>query len=607
MQPRKDGFLILAFTGAFSSGCTTAAQFFMSQLPTKRAASVAAKDDVNTSIANFYKHTPADEKLPDSILEMTRTRQVINVLEKLDDVPFIYIPMTNVMNGLLLEHCILTNTTADDVPERYRTLATLALSWANEQGLVPEELANIVKALTSRTVRSGVADKVLRYVNEQMASFRKQVHAAYATRPAELFGIMQSIGNNLRKCGHPFHDEDDFVDSQYLAILAERAVSIIKYHREYIKKHGTTDVRTYFVIECLRNPSEVDYLRRRFHECYLFSIYTGEKERHDRAGIKYQLSTDECVEIDKVDQGGDYVKAQYMQNIKRCVQLADIAVTNDLEPHNVYQELLKYYALIQKPGCIKPTRMERNMNLAYSMSLNSTCICRQVGAVIISPLGFIVGAGWNDTGGGRLGCVYRLRRDVKDTRNDDFPISSARDHARLQAIIIAGNPDHSFCYKDEMKILMEGADPAQRGDVDSGSLQHCRALHAEENAILQTATIGGGALQGTKLYTTTFPCELCAKKIMQVGIDEVIYCEPYPKSVSMDVFFKETMKKIDLTPFHGVKSPSFFRLFKPQLDIKDLQKLEGKEPRDVRPVVARRRPKTTPSRQAITKDAKSVE
>ena len=44
--------------------------------------------------------------------------------------------------------------------------------------------------------------------------------------------------------------------------------------------------------------------------------------------------------------------------------------------------------------------------------------------------------------------------------------------------------------------------------------------HAELNAILN---FSGGSLRGCKLYTTLFPCNECAKAIIQSGIIEVIY------------------------------------------------------------------------------------
>ncbi len=44
--------------------------------------------------------------------------------------------------------------------------------------------------------------------------------------------------------------------------------------------------------------------------------------------------------------------------------------------------------------------------------------------------------------------------------------------------------------------------------------------HAELNAILN---YDGGHLRGCKIYTTLFPCNECAKAIIQKGIKEVIY------------------------------------------------------------------------------------
>ena len=44
--------------------------------------------------------------------------------------------------------------------------------------------------------------------------------------------------------------------------------------------------------------------------------------------------------------------------------------------------------------------------------------------------------------------------------------------------------------------------------------------HAELNSILNYS---GGSLAGAKLYSTLFPCNECAKSIIQSGIKEVIY------------------------------------------------------------------------------------
>lgn len=47
--------------------------------------------------------------------------------------------------------------------------------------------------------------------------------------------------------------------------------------------------------------------------------------------------------------------------------------------------------------------------------------------------------------------------------------------------------------------------------------------HAEFNAILNTRD--GAALKGCRIYVTLFPCNECAKAIIQTGIKEVIYLE----------------------------------------------------------------------------------
>ena len=56
---------------------------------------------------------------------------------------------------------------------------------------------------------------------------------------------------------------------------------------------------------------------------------------------------------------------------------------------------------------------------------------------------------------------------------------------------------------------------------------HCtRAIHAEENAILQCAT-NGISSRGCVLYVTHSPCVKCSARIIQSGISSVVYREIY--------------------------------------------------------------------------------
>jgi deoxycytidylate deaminase len=96
-------------------------------------------------------------------------------------------------------------------------------------------------------------------------------------------------------------------------------------------------------------------------------------------------------------------------------------------------------------------------------------------------------------------------------------------------------------------------------------MEKCRALHAEEIAIIQLSKLGSGIpLKDIKatLYTTTYPCFQCANKIVQSIIKKVVYVEPYPQKESEELFTKfEKEGKINLEKFEGVKARALFRIF----------------------------------------------
>ena len=65
------------------------------------------------------------------------------------------------------------------------------------------------------------------------------------------------------------------------------------------------------------------------------------------------------------------------------------------------------------------------------------------------------------------------------------------------------------CSDDEYPWCREGEDN-----------KYLYVAHSELNAILNYR---GGSLEGTTLYVTLFPCNECAKAIIQAGIKEVVY------------------------------------------------------------------------------------
>jgi Deoxycytidylate deaminase len=62
----------------------------------------------------------------------------------------------------------------------------------------------------------------------------------------------------------------------------------------------------------------------------------------------------------------------------------------------------------------------------------------------------------------------------------------------------------------------------------------CRAIHAEQNAIVQAAN-SGTSVKGGTLYVTHQPCVLCAKMAINAGITKIIYKGEYPDELSMSM------------------------------------------------------------------------
>ena len=66
-------------------------------------------------------------------------------------------------------------------------------------------------------------------------------------------------------------------------------------------------------------------------------------------------------------------------------------------------------------------------------------------------------------------------------------------------------------------------------DDDPYNAKYFYSTHSELNAILNYR---GGSLEGSKLYVTLFPCNECAKALIQSGIRTVIYAEDRYASTS---------------------------------------------------------------------------
>jgi dCMP deaminase len=158
----------------------------------------------------------------------------------------------------------------------------------------------------------------------------------------------------------------------------------------------------------------------------------------------------------------------------------------------------------------RPSWNEYFMRIAQLASTRSTCLRRQVGAVIVKKKK-VLATGYNGSPSGLRHCL------------------------------------EVGCLREEMEIPS-----GQRHEL-------CRAIHAEQNAIIQAAT-SGISIEGGILYSTTFPCILCAKMLINVGVKEIYVAEGYPDELSRSI-----MEEAGVTVSHLVvdKSPDKVEDFQP--------------------------------------------
>ncbi len=124
---------------------------------------------------------------------------------------------------------------------------------------------------------------------------------------------------------------------------------------------------------------------------------------------------------------------------------------------------------------------EYYLTLARTVSLRSTCIRRQYGAIIVSRGDHILSTGYNGA-----------------ARNEPHCLNIGCERERL--------------------------------NIPKGErYELCISVHAEANAIIQAAK-GGVSINGATLYVNGTPCKMCWRLIKNAGIDEVVFVEDNPDS-----------------------------------------------------------------------------
>lgn len=247
------------------------------------------------------------------------------------------------------------------------------------------------------------------------------------------------------------------------------------------------------VIDSIRNPAEIEYLRENLNDFYLIGVDAPVEVRYkrvvERARESDPVSLEDFLKIDSRDKGEG--ESSSGQAVGRCLGMADYSVSNEgcLDEFNE-----KIYGLHQdiKSKIPRPSWDDYFMDIAKAVAKRATC------------------------DRGRSGCVV-----VKDKQ--------------ILVTGYVGSPP-GFPHCDEVGHQMKTVT-----HEDGRQTQHCvRTTHAEQNAIAQAARLGV-PLDGSILYCRMTPCATCARLIITSGVERVVCEKKYHAGAESEEMF-ETAK-----------------------------------------------------------------
>ena len=153
------------------------------------------------------------------------------------------------------------------------------------------------------------------------------------------------------------------------------------------------------------------------------------------------------------------------------------------------------------------------------------------------------------------------REDTMDNRPSrdedfmDFAVLTAKRSTCLRiqvgAVLVQDKHFVATCYNGAPRGLehcaqREGGCLREQLGIPSGEKHElCRALHAEQNAIIQAATLGQ-SIEGATIYITHQPCVICAKMIINAGIERIVVREGYPDELSVQILREAGLKIVML-------------------------------------------------------------
>ena len=405
---------------------------------------------------------------------------------------------------------------------------------------------------------------------------------------------LQDLGDQMRER----HKDGSAVARALVArIRATRATKLGAALEENvpIPPDGT---RRAYILDSIRNPAEVHLLRHIYQDAFvLIGVVCDERVRLERLTKKYKNAGQ--VDGEALMRRDAGAKSRWGQRVTDAFHLADFFIDNtaartledgSANPHwDVNEHLSRLVKLVNHSEVVRPSAEETAMHHAYSASLRSACLSRQVGAALLDRTGNLVATGSNEVpraGGGVYGesfdtdhndhsddhrCAYRRVAGAEPF------CSSTREQTSLVKRLISDIPELDSLDEIRKLSLIQEIRDSGVGDL----IEYSRAVHAEMDALLSAAREQISTV-GTRLFVTTFPCHYCARHIVSAGVDEVQFIEPYPKSRALDLHADSIQvrsqdwvppsrggNRVLFRPFVGVAPSMYRRAFLKDRDLKD--------------------------------------
>nr|WP_255714068.1 anti-phage dCTP deaminase [Pelagibacterium xiamenense] len=357
--------------------------------------------------------------------------------------------------------------------------------------------------------------------------------------PITSTGYIDRVQNYIK-----FGDElrERFERNEILAAAAIFSIARLRtQHYEELsneEKHQTYERRVFIIDQCKR-PEEIDLLRKVYGNLFFqISVYARRETRARFIASKVTKDlavtdgkTADSMALELIADDENEATKPHGQRVGKTFHGADFIVNTEVVNLSIGMQIRRFCELLFGSNAISPTRLEYGMYSAKVAALRTLDLSRQVGAAIFTEAGEVLAMGSNEVPKGGGGTYwsdsegidareYRLEIDT----NDDLKKTVARE---FYTLVKGKTPSEA-----EFGSFLDRVDVQNSRAMDA--LEYGRIVHAEMGALMDAAR-HGHSVRNAVLFTTTFPCHMCAKHIVASGIAKVYYLEPYPKSLVSEI------------------------------------------------------------------------